>query len=600
MERIMTSGKFLPTTRAEMAARGWDTCDVIIVTGDAYVDHPSFGAAIIGRWLEHLGCRVGILAQPDLADPGSFHELGAPRLFWGITAGNLDSDLADLTVMRKKRRDDPYSPGGVAGRRPRHATIIYANRARAAFKGVSLVLGGIEASLRRFAYYDYWTDQVKRSILFDAKADLLVYGMAESALAECVKRLREKRDLHGIRGTAEIAKTIENMEGIEKLSSFEDISAPTPEGRRAFMTTALRIDANQDPFDGLALAQAHGNRWLVAHPPVLPLTTDEIDCIYSLPFIGRPHPAYKGQRIPAFDMIRDSVTTHRGCRGGCRFCAIGSHQGTVIVSRSERSVVSELERLATDRDFHGTVSDLGGPTANMYGISCRLGRARCPDRSCMYPEICRNLIADAEPMLSLLRAAQDVAGINHVFISSGIRFDLAMKDEQKRWLEEVVAHHVGGRMKIAPEHVSKRVLAAMHKPSADVYREFSGRFRQLRGAARKPLELVEYFISGYPGCTLQDMVELALYLRRAKVRPEQVQDFYPAPLTIAAAMFYTGLDPDTLDPIPVARTDREKVLQRGLLLSHMPEFHAKAREALIEAGRADLIGTGPDLLVPTT
>ncbi len=585
-------------SRGEMDARGWSECDVIIVSGDAYVDHPSFGAALVGRWLEWLGYRVGIIAQPDTRSVEAFRVLGRPRLFWGITAGNVDSELARLTVMRKVRHDDAYTPGGRGGRRPPNATIVYTSMARQAFKGVPVVLGGVEASLRRFAYYDYWTDKVRRSILFDAKAEVLVYGMGERALAELALRLREGADWHGIAGTAEIRKAAEVPADAIRLPSYEEVADPGEDGRKAFAAMTRSIYLNHGAFSDAVLAQAHGDRDLVVHPPIKPLTTAELDLVYAVPFTRCPHPSYGRERIPAWDMIRDSVTTHRGCYAECAFCAIAMHQGRTVTSRSKGSVLDELGRLARDRQFHGTVSDLGGPTANMYGTGCRLGRAGCPGRSCLFPEPCPNLDMGHGRVLDLMRSARRVPGIKHVFVTSGVRHDLAMAGGGREYLRELVDHHVCGLLKIAPEHVSDAVLTAMRKPGRSSYEAFTSLYRECLGRAGKPYSLVEYFISGHPGCTLQDMVELACYLHGKGIKPEQVQDFYPAPLTLAAAMFHTGVDPLTMAPVFVAKTDREKALQRALLLCHNPEFHDKAREALRLAGREDLIGHGKRCLVP--
>lgn len=588
----------LPMSRAEMHARGWDACDIILVTGDAYVDHPSFGVALIGRWLAWLGYRVGIIAQPDPDDVEAFRALGAPQLCWGVSAGNLDSQLMRYTIMRKARSDDAYTPGGQAGARPANATIIYANAVRRAYKGIPVILGGVEASLRRFAFYDYWTDKVKRSMLFDAKADLIAFGMAERAMAEILYRLREDLPLSGIPGTAEVRRALDGVEPAVALPSFETIAPATPAGKSAFAEMARLIHEHTDATDPAALTQQHGDRWLVAYPPAAPLTSDEIDLLYGIPFTRHPHPAYGNARIPAYEMVKDSITTHRGCYSGCSFCAIGAHQGTAISSRSKANILAEITRLTQDPDFRGTVSDLGGPTANMYGTGCGRGRTRCPGRSCLYPTPCKHLRTDHRPVLALLRAARAVPGVKHLFISSGIRFDLALADGSGRYIEELAAHHVSGRLKIAPEHIAAQTLQAMRKPTPETYREFIARFRQCAKHAGKPHQIVEYFISGHPGCTLRDMVELALYLKRERITPEQVQDYYPTPLTLAAAMFYTGIDPITKKPVYVARTDADKALQRALLLYEKPEFHRKAREALQRAGRADLIGHGPNSLVP--
>ena len=611
----------LPISRSEMGQRGWDQCDIILVTGDAYVDHPSFGAPLIGRWLESRGYRVGIIAAPDSNDVEAFRVLGPPRLFWGVTAGNLDSQLARLTVMRKRRRDDPYLPEGQSDLRPSNATIVYVTKVRQAFKTEvksqksevrsplseisylkstihnqqsppPVIIGGIEASLRRFPYYDYWTDSVKRSILFDSKADLLVYGMGEQAIAEVARRLDHKEPLSGIPGTAEIRSL---KSEIQNLKSFEDVSTD----KEAFSRMTREVLLNAASDTPVTLVQPHGDRLLVVHPPAPPLSTAMLDEIYALPFTRRPHPIYGKAKIAAYDMIKDSITTHRGCYGSCAFCAIATHQGKTIVSRSRDNILAEIKTLATTHDFHGTVSDLGGPTANMYGTRCRRQGAHCRRPSCLAPEICPNLETDAGPQLDLLRAARKLPKVNHVFVTSGIRFDLALAQEPRGVIEELAQHHVCGRLKIAPEHIAENVLRLMGKPTATAYRQFVRRFKEASTKAGKPQHIVEYFISGHPGCTLADMIELALYLKRENIQAEQVQDFYPAPLTLAAAMFHTGIDPMTGEPIYVARTDNEKAMQRALLLFHDPKFHRKAREALLAAGREDLIGRGPKCLVPS-
>ena len=588
-------------SRREMDQRGWTQCDIILVTGDAYVDHPSFGVALIGRWLELKGYRVGIIAAPNPTDVEAFRILGPPRLFWGITAGNLDSQLARLTVMRKRRRDDPYLPEGQGDLRPPNATIVYVTKARQAFNlkahPIPVIIGGIEASLRRFPYYDYWTDSVKRSILFDSKADLLVYGMAEQTIAEVAERLNNGESLSGITGTSEIHGSRANAPTPSPcviLPSFEDVAS----SKDAFnhMTREVMINAACDK--PVTLIQPHGDRRLVVHPPPPALSTTELDQIYALPFSRRPHPAYAASRIAAYDMIKDSITTHRGCYGSCAFCAIATHQGKTIISRSRDSILNELKKLATTPDFHGTVSDLGGPTANMYATRCRRHGANCRRPGCLDPEICPNLETDPHPQLELLRSARKIPGIHHVFVTSGIRFDLALAQESLGYIEELARNHVCGRLKIAPEHIAENVLRLMRKPTAATYRRFLSQFKNASRAAGKPHQIVEYFISGHPGCTLENMIELAQYLKRENIRAEQVQDFYPAPLTVSAAMFHTGKDPFTGEPVSVARTDNEKALQRALLLFHDPKFHRKAREALRLAGREDLIGRGPKCLVP--
>lgn len=603
----------LPMSRLEMQQLGWSQCDIILVTGDAYVDHPSFGVALIGRWLESQGYRVGIIAAPNPNDVEAFRVLGPPRLFWGVTAGNLDSQLARLTVMRKRRRDDPYLPEGQGDLRPPNATIVYVTKVRQAFKSqisnlksqIPVIIGGIEASLRRFPYYDYWTDSVKRSILFDSKADLLVYGMAETTIAEVARRLNQGEPLSGIAGTAEIRsqksgvgsqqpEPSNQQSAIRNLQSFESVS--TDKDAFTLMTRDVLLNAASDK--PVTLVQAHGDRQLVVHPPPPPLSPSTLDMIYALPFSRRPHPIYGKAKIAAYDMIKDSITTHRGCYGACAFCAIAAHQGKTIVSRSRDSILSEIRKLATTPDFHGTVSDLGGPTANMYGTRCKRGGVNCQRPSCLSPELCPNLETNASPQFELLRSARKLPGVNHIFVTSGIRFDLALAQEPFGYIGELAANHVCGRLKIAPEHIAGNVLRLMRKPTADAYRRFVKRFKEASQQANKPQQIVEYFISGHPGCTLADMIELALYLKRENIRAEQVQDFYPAPLTVAAAMFHTGKDPMTGEPVYVARTDNEKAMQRALLLFHDPKFHRKAREALQMAKREDLIGSGSKCLVP--
>ncbi|MEI8121581.1 MAG: YgiQ family radical SAM protein [bacterium] len=607
----------LPISRSEMVQRGWDQCDVILVTGDAYVDHPSFGVALIGRWLESKGYRVGIIAAPDPANVEAFRILGPPRLFWGVTAGNLDSQLARLTVMRKRRRDDPYLPEGQGDLRPPNATIVYVTKVRQAFKNriqnpesriqnthgrsdflqpAPVIIGGIEASLRRFPYYDFWTDSVKRSILFDSKADLLVYGMGETAIAEAAARLNRGEGLSGIPGTAEIRRQTspEILPHPSFLPSFESVS--TDKDAFTLMTREVLLNAASDA--SATFVQPHGDRLLVVHPPAPPLSSSALDALYALPFTRRPHPVYGNNRIAAYDMIKDSITTHRGCYGSCAFCAIATHQGKTIVSRSRDSVLAEIGLLASSPDFRGTISDLGGPTANMYGTYCRKGGANCRRPGCLAPDLCPNLETDATPQMELLKAARKSPGMKHVFVTSGIRFDLALIQDSRGAIGELAAHHVSGRLKIAPEHISEKVLKVMRKPTSESYRRFVKRFKDASCKAGKPQQIVEYFISGHPGCTLEDMIELAQYLKREDIKPEQVQDFYPAPLTLAAAMFHTGKDPLTGESVYVARTDNEKAMQRALLLFHDPAFHRKAREALRMAGRGDLIGRGSKSLVP--
>ncbi len=565
-----------------MNLRGWDYCDVVLVTGDAYIDHPSFGTAIIGRFLEWLGYRVGIIASPDYHDVNAFKVLGRPRLCWGITAGNLDSNLMRQTIMRRPRSDDDYAPGGKAGNRPANATIVYSAMAKQAYKDVPVILGGIEASLRRFAYYDYWQDKVKRAILFDAKADILVYGMAERALTEVMSRLNRKESLAGIHGTSQIIPNSEIPENALILPDFNQVSEMSDNGKAQYNQMS-RIIFTAPPDK--SIVQSHGDRAVIIYPPSAQLSEEEIDAVYNLPFTRSPHPVYARQNIPAYTMIKDSITTHRGCYSGCAFCAIGAHQGKAISSRSHDNILGEITRLTKHPDFRGTITDLGGPTANMYRTGCRKGRPGCPDRTCLNPNICKNLNTSHANAVKLLRDASKIVGVKHLFISSGIRYDLLLADTSGEYLRQLAKHHISGRLKIAPEHIVPDVLKVMRKPDVDVYRRFVQKYHECGGKS----ELVGYFISGHPGCTLNDMIELAIYLQKENIRPEQVQDYYPVPLTIAASIYYTGIDPITGEKLFVARTEKEKSYQRAILLCHKEEFSKTARLALEAAGRNDLI-----------
>jgi len=559
----------LPATREEMLVRGWAELDVLLITGDAYIDHPSFGAAMIARVLEAEGLRVGVIAQPDWRSRASLEAMGRPRLFCGVTAGNLDSMLANYTAARHKRRDDDYSEGGLAGRRPNHAAAVYAQLAKAAFPGLPVVLGGIEASLRRVAHYDYWEDKLRPSILVDAKADLLVYGMGESAVRETARRLSaaagsgSSADLSGIRGTARLlganAAAALALEGSVVLPSWEELQA----NRTRLLEATRLVEAEQSPLCGRRLVQFHGARAAVVEPPPPPLRETELDALYELPFTRLPHPAHTAP-IPAFTMIRDSVTIVRGCAGGCSFCGLGLHQGKFIASRSEDSILRELGRLAADPGFHGTVTDLGGPSANLYG--CRNGvddacRA-CRRPSCLFPAICAHFKIREEPAVGVLRKARGVPGIKHVFVQSGIRMDVALRTP--KYLRELVQHHVSGHLKVAPEHLDRSVLRRMRKPGG-VFEPFLEAFRTESAAAGKQQYLVPYFISSFPGCTQENMRVVEDFLRAARWNLQQVQDFIPLPMTPAAAMYATGLDYETGAAIPVVRGAGERQRQRASL-----------------------------------
>lgn len=596
---------YLPMTPAQVAARGWDAVDVVFVTGDAYVDHPSFAMALLGRLMEAEGYRVAILSQPDWRSCQPWRQFGRPRLCFAISAGNMDSMVNHYTANRKVRNDDAYSPGGQIGRRPDRATAVYCQRAREAFKGVPIVAGGVEASLRRLAHYDYWSDKVRRSILLDSKADLLVFGMGERPLLEILRRLAaggtpaDCRDLRGVAyrlGAREVpppGQPFDLPDTIE-LPSYEEVLAD----RRQFaqMTRIAHLETN--PYNARRLVQRHGPEAVVVNPPALPLTQEEMDRVYGLPFMRHPHPDYGGRTIPAFEVVKDSIQIMRGCFGGCAFCSITAHEGRVIQSRSESSILDELRRLARDPDFKGTVSDLGGPTANMYRMNCKRPevRQKCRRLSCVHPTVCKLLDTDHGPLVQLLRAARHVQGIHKVLVASGVRMDLALGSPA--YLRELVQHHVGGHLKVAPEHSHPEVLHRMKKPGIETFLEFARCFVRLSRQSGKNQYLVPYFIAGHPGCSLAEMVALAQFLKRTGYRPEQVQDFYPTPFDIATCMYYTGLDPMTGEEVFVPRGARQRRLQRALLQFFMPERYFDVREALIEAGREDLIGDGPECLIP--
>ncbi len=588
---------FLPITGEEALRRGWNELDVIFVTGDAYIDHPAFGAPLLARLLESRGFRVGIIAQPDWRSKEPFTVLGRPRLFFAVSAGAMDSMVAHYTPARKLRRDDAYTPGNRHGARPNRAVIVYTTRLKEAFRDVPVVLGGIEASMRRFAHYDYWEDRVRRSILFDAKADLLVYGMGERPLLELAGRMRSGErisDLKDIRGTAyREGRAGGGRHGFEvrEIPSWEEVAAD----RKAFADAFLLAEEEMNPFCGAAVIQRHGDRSLVCNPPAFPLVEAEMDELYALPFEKAPHPSY-GEPIPAYEQIRNSVTTHRGCAGGCSFCAIAGHQGKLVQSRSEASILAELERLAAFPWFKGSVSDLGGPTANMYGACCTNAAAmrQCRRPSCIHPKPCPKLDLADQRGAALLRRARKVPAVRNVAISSGVRFELLPL--QRGYFRELVSFHVGGLLKVAPEHLVDAVTLRMRKPGREAFLVFLEHFRRESSRIGKKQHVVPYMMSGHPGCTLDDMVEAALCLKRLGLKVEQVQDFTPTPGTLATCMYYTGIDPRTGEALHVARSDREKKLQKALLLYHLREERCAVLEALRAAGRehaaSDLLGGG--------
>jgi len=551
---------FLPVDRRGMEALGWDVCDAVIVTGDAYVDHPSFGAALIGRHLESLGHRVGIIAQPDWKDPGSLLALGVPRLFVGITSGAMDSMVNHYTSFGRIRSDDAYTPGGRAGARPDRAVTVYANAVRRAMPGVPIVLGGIEASLRRLSHYDFWSGRMRRSILLDTRADILVYGMGERQIAEIAARLSEGRYLDGIPGTAvwKGASRAVPPEGAVVLPSHEAVCSDPS----AFLEMTLAVEAEASPWCGRPLVQMSDTRMTVVHPPAEPLSGGEMDALYALPFTRRPHPSYT-EPVPAWEMIRDSVTAVRGCAGGCSFCALGLHQGKHLVSRSSVSVLGEVRILACQDWFRGTVSDIGGPTANMYGLRCTNPEAerKCRRPSCLFPSPCPNFPTDQTAYADLLDAAAGIPGVKRTLVGSGLRLDLAALDPA--FVRRLARGHVGGHLKVAPEHFSERVLELMRKPGIATWRRFLGLFRE--ASAGREQYVLPYVMAAFPGCTMRDMEEAAEELRRCGLSPRQVQAFLPTPMTLAACMYATGLSPDGR-AVDVARKPSEKKRQIDVLL----------------------------------
>jgi uncharacterized radical SAM protein YgiQ len=601
-----------PATRAEMAARGWDSVDVVLVTGDAYVDHPSFAMAILHRVLEGAGFRVAVLSQPDWRSCAPWRQFGRPRLFFGVSAGNMDSLINHYTANKKVRNDDAYSPGGRIGLRPDRATLPYCHRAREAFPGVPVIAGGVEASLRRLAHYDYWSDTVRPSILLDSKADLVVYGMGEKAIVEIARRLaagqtvRELRDLRGVAYALGASETpapeeISKPTGChpwasdaQLLPSYEHVKGD----KKVFVEATRLIHINTNPYNARTLVQYHDRQAVVVTPPGLPLTEEEMDRVYDLPYTRRPHPAY-AEPVPAYEMIKDSVTTMRGCFGGCTFCSITAHQGRIIQSRSQESVLKEVRKMAADPEFCGVISDVGGPTANMYQMRCTRPEveAKCKRLSCVHPTICKLLGTDHGPLVELLRRARTEPGIRKVLVASGIRMDLAQLSPD--YLRELTAHHVGGHLKVAPEHTDPHVLGLMKKPHNDNFEGFAEAFQEATNAAGKPKQyLVPYYIASHPGSDLHAMIDLAVFLKRNGYRPDQVQDFIPAPFDIATCMYYTGIDPFSGEEVYVARHLRDRKLQRALLQFFKPENYFEVRKALEEAGRTDLIGGGCDALIP--
>lgn len=593
--------EFLPISRADMEARGWYYCDFLLVTGDAYIDHPSFGTAIISRVLEDAGFRVAILSQPDFRDEHDFVEMGRPRYAVLINAGNIDSMVAHYTAAKKRRHDDSYTPGGVGGKRPDRAVTVYSMLARRAFPDTPIYIGGLEASLRRFAHYDYWSDQVMPSVLSSSGADALMYGMSERSVVELAKNLKAGK--HGvdavrdIRGMAYFAHDASDVPfPMVECPSYEQVCQSKEDYARS-----VKIQYDQaDHVRGKAIIQAHGKRVLVQNPPSKPLTTEEMDKVYALPFARTYHPSYEAVGgVPAIQEVQFSIIHNRGCFGACNFCALAFHQGRYISARSHESVVHEAEQIAQHPDFKGYIHDVGGPTANFRFPSCHHQEKHglCMNKRCLFPKACENLEADHRDYLTLLRKLRQVPGVKKVFVRSGLRYDYMMADDNDEFFLELVKYHISGQLKVAPEHMSDNALYYMGKPSFSVYEKFRERYARINEKLGKKQYLVPYLMSSHPGATLDDAIQMACYLNKVGYMPQQVQDFYPTPGTLSTAMYYTGIDPRTMKPVYVAKTPEEKAMQRALLQWRKPEKRPIIVAALKKAGREDLIGYGKECLI---
>ena len=593
-------GNFLPITREEMKERGWDQVDFVYVSGDAYVDHPSFGHAIITRLLESRGYRVGIIAQPDWRKPESVQVFGEPRLGFLVSAGNMDSMVNHYSVSKKRRKTDAYTPGGEMGKRPDYACVVYGNLIRQTYKKTPIILGGIEASLRRMAHYDYWSDKLKRSVLLDSGADVISYGMGEHSIIELAEALDAGipvEDITYIAGTVVKAKSLDSIYDAEILPSFEDLKADKMNYARSFYTQYLNTDA----FNGKRLVEPYSDHlYVVQNPPAAPLTQMEMDDVYSLPYQRTYHPSYEAKGgVPVIKEIKFSLISNRGCFGGCSFCALTFHQGRIVQVRSHESLIEEAKEITKDKDFKGYIHDVGGPTANFRHPSCKkqMEHGVCKTRQCLFPSPCKNLDADHRDYVSLLRKLRDIPKVKKVFIRSGIRFDYLLADKKQEFLRELCEYHVSGQLKVAPEHVAGPVLSLMGKPEHKVYEEFTRQFYKMNEKIGKEQYLVPYLMSSHPGSTLKEAVELAEYCRDLGYMPEQVQDFYPTPSTLSTCMYYTGVDPRTMQKVYVPKSPHEKAMQRALIQYRNPELYDLVIEALHKAGRSDLIGFGPKCLV---
>ncbi len=592
-------GGFIPVSRAEMIQLGIEQFDFVYILGDAYVDHPSFGAAIITRVLEYNGFTVGIIPQPNWHSDADFMRLGKPKLGFLVSAGNIDSMVAHYTVAKRKRSQDAYSAGNKAGKRPDRAVIVYSNILRRLYPDTPILLGGLEASLRRFAHYDYWDDAVRPSVLVDSRADILMFGMGENCIIELANRLKAGEDVKSIRdvrGTCYLCPTAETPIGAVECPSFEMVST-----NKEMYAKACRIQYDQqDEVYGRMILQRHGNLMLVQNPPPKALTTEELDLVYSLPYMRTYHPMYESEGgVPSIEEVQFSITHNRGCFGFCNFCSIALHQGRRISVRSEESILEEAKKLTEMPNFKGYIHDVGGPTANFRHMSCKkqLNQGLCKGKKCLAPTPCPNLDVDHTEYLDILRKLRAIDGVKKVFIRSGIRYDYLMEDKNDEFVTELIKHHISGQLKVAPEHCSAQVLDKMGKPHIEAYKKFQKKFYEITGRIGKEQYLVPYLMSSHPGSTLKDAVELAVFLKENGIHPEQVQDFYPTPGTISTCMFYTGLDPYTLKPVYVAKDPQEKAMQRVLLQYFMPKNQRRVIEALEKAGRCDLIGTKKECLV---
>ena len=582
-----------------MLDRGWDRCDFVYVIGDAYVDHPSFGHAIISRVLEAHGYTVGIISQPDWKHPKSIDVYGRPRLGFLVSGGNMDSMVNHYSVTKHRRKTDSFTPGGVMGKRPDYATVVYCNLIRQTYKDVPILIGGIEASLRRLGHYDYWSESMKRSILLDSQADILMYGMGERSIVELADALNsglDVKDITYVDGT--VFKTAQPDDSLPTifLPSFEEIRSD----KRRYAESFKIQYGNCDPFTAKRLAESYGHVYVVQNPPQKPLTTEEMDAVYALPYCRTYHPSYeKAGGVPAIAEVKFSLVSNRGCFGACSFCALTFHQGRIIQTRSHHSILTEAQEMTHDPDFKGYIHDVGGPTADFRAPACdkQLTKGVCPGRQCLFPSPCPNLRADHSDYLSLLRKLRKLPGVKKVFIRSGIRFDYVLADKRDAFLRELVQHHVSGQLKVAPEHVSDAVLSKMGKPKNAVYQQFAARYFALNQQYHLKQYLVPYLMSSHPGSTLREAVELAEFVRDMGYMPEQVQDFYPTPSTLSTVMYYTGLDPRTMEPVYVPRSPHEKAMQRALIQYRDPKNYRLVHEALVLAGREDLIGFGPKCLI---